>query len=98
MSALGQKQTCPPAADVMSALPPKRTLCQRKADVCFVPIADIANLIRFDPLRAQTVDVKKVSRSSSSFSIIFALCATASLNKSRIETTAITLPLSTTGR
>ena len=83
---------------VMPALPPRPDIVATQTDVCFVPKADIANLIRFDPLRAQTVDVKMVSRSSSSFSIIFALCATASLNKSRIETTAITLPLSTTGR
>ena len=97
MSALGQKRTCA-AQKGMSALPPKADMCGATRDVRYVPKADIANLMRFDPLRAQTVDVKMVSRSSSSFSIIFALCATASLNKSRIETTAITLPLSTTGR
>ena len=97
MSALGQKQTFA-VQNAHVRFTPKSGHCSALADVRFVPIADIANLIRFDPLRAQTVDVKMVSRSRSSSSIIFALCATASLNKSRIETTAITLPLSTTGR
>ena len=40
MSALGQKQTCA-AQKVMSALPPKADMCGAKANVRFVPKADI---------------------------------------------------------
>ena len=46
-SALGQKQTFAPQK-VMSALPPKADMCSARADVRFVPIADIPVL--FDHL------------------------------------------------
>jgi hypothetical protein len=49
MSALGQKQTSSQAG-LMSALPPKADIPQRRLDVRFVPIADIdpfpATLVR----------------------------------------------------
>jgi hypothetical protein len=44
MSALGQKQTFA-VQNVMSALPPIADIGSAQADVRFVPIADIANLI-----------------------------------------------------
>ena len=45
MSALGQKRTCA-AQKVMSALPPKADMCSATRYVRFVPIADIARVIR----------------------------------------------------
>ena len=45
MSALGLKQTCA-VQKGMSALPPKADMCSAHDDVCFVPIADIDELIR----------------------------------------------------
>ena len=46
MSALGQKQTCA-VQKVMSALPPIADMCGAKANVRFVPIADIAALFDY---------------------------------------------------
>ncbi|MGB2593710.1 MAG: hypothetical protein WBC87_02170, partial [Pseudolabrys sp.] len=43
MSALGHKRTF---AAVMSALPLKADICGAPRDVCFVPKADMARLIR----------------------------------------------------
>ena len=51
MYALGHKQTCA-AQKVMSALPPKADMCGPKSDVRFVPIANIAGLIRSPRRRA----------------------------------------------
>jgi hypothetical protein len=44
-SALGQKQTSR-SEIAMSALPPKADIGQSASDVCFVPKADISQLIR----------------------------------------------------
>ena len=51
MSALGQKQTCA-VQNVMSALPPKAEMCGALAHVCFVPIADMARMLRTKSKRA----------------------------------------------
>src|SRR5262249_34752843 len=70
----------------------------QKAHDCFFRYCPAAAGVAAAPGETQAVDVKIVSRSRSSSSMIFALCLTASLNKSRIETTPITRPWSTTGR
>ena len=44
MSALGHKRTFA-VQKGMSALPPKADICSALGDVCFVPIADMINLI-----------------------------------------------------
>ena len=45
MSALGHKRTYG-AQKGMSALPPKADMCSARADVSFVPIADMAHITR----------------------------------------------------
>ena len=45
MSALGQKQAFA-VENAMSALPPKADMCGALAHVCFVPIADMREMIK----------------------------------------------------